>query len=77
MISLITLYTCTLQIGEPYYIILEVTNNAELTTQSVSKPIIVDIAGPTSGRVIDGTEFKDDLVFHGNPTRIEGKVAWF
>ena len=64
--------TCILQIGQPYYVILEVTNNAELTTQTVSKPIIVDIAGPTAGRVIDGTDFKHDLVFHGDPTRFEG-----
>ena len=65
-------YTCILQIGLPYYIILEVTNNAGLTTQTVSKPIIVDINGPTAGRVVDGTDFKHDLRFHGNPTAVEG-----
>ena len=61
-----------LQIGQPYYVILEVINNAKLTTQTVSKPIIVDIVGPTSGRVIDGTDFKHDLVFHGDASKFEG-----
>ena len=61
-----------LQIGQPYYIILEMTNNAELITQIVSKPIIVDIVGPTAGRVIDGTDFKHDLIFHGDANKFEG-----
>ena len=63
-----------LQQGQPYYIVLSAKNHAGLIVQTVSKPIVTDIVGPTKGRVVDGTDFVHDITFQGNPNRVEGDV---
>ena len=58
----------------PYFVVLEATNNAELTTRAISKPIIVDILGPHAGRVVDGSLYQEDLLYQGQASMVEGQA---
>ena len=40
----------------------------------MSKPVIVDILGPTAGRVVDGSLYEEDLLYQGQASMVEGQV---
>ena len=67
--------TCTIshfQFDMPYFVTLHITNGAELTLEVLSKPILVDMIGPSPGLVIDGLDLHDDKTFLSSTTEVSG-----
>ncbi|VDI54125.1 Hypothetical predicted protein [Mytilus galloprovincialis] len=61
-----------LQENIPYIIKLMATNHAGQFVSTESAPILYDSSKPTSGHVVDGTDFVDDRVWFGSSTIVTG-----
>ena len=58
----------------PYIVKLRATNNARLTVDTVSSPILYDATEPTSGHVVDGIDFLNDRVWFGSASTVTGNL---
>lgn len=58
----------------PHYVYLRVTNRAGLKVTIISSPVLFDMSQPIPGRVSDGDNFLDDLVWTGNQNSIKGDI---
>ncbi|KAL5015119.1 hypothetical protein ScPMuIL_009389 [Solemya velum] len=58
----------------PHYVYLRVTNWAGLTVTKTSSPVLYDLSEPTPGRVVDGDNFLDDVVWSGEPDVVKGVI---
>ena len=65
-----------LQMDVPYYVKLRVTNNARLSILEISSPILYDNSSPSAGRVVDGRDFANDVVWFGSTSTVTGIVSW-
>ncbi|XP_072034301.1 uncharacterized protein [Amphiura filiformis] len=58
--------------NQPYYVELEITNNAGSRNSTMSPPILLDNNVPSAGKVVDGVDFKFDKQFQGDTIQISG-----
>ncbi|KAL5014713.1 hypothetical protein ScPMuIL_008983 [Solemya velum] len=58
----------------PHYVYLRVTNWAGLTVTRTSSPVLYDPSEPTPGKVVDGDNFRDDVVWSGEPDLVKGVI---
>ncbi|ESO82597.1 hypothetical protein LOTGIDRAFT_236952 [Lottia gigantea] len=65
-----------LQPSRPYIVHLEVENNAGLKIKAETAPVIYDTTKPTGGHVVDGTNFRQDVVWINSLSTVTGSVLY-
>ena len=63
----------SIQPNVPYFVKLRVTNSAGGSITVVSSPFLIDYTKPVPGVVVDGTDFRQDVLWFGNPHEIQGR----
>ena len=56
----------------PYLVELRIYNNAGLISHSQTSPVLFDNTRPSAGKVVEGINFRDDVVWWGETSSIEG-----
>ncbi|KAL5015141.1 hypothetical protein ScPMuIL_009411 [Solemya velum] len=58
----------------PHHVHLRVSNWAGLSVTETSAPVLYDPSEPTQGRVVDGDNFQDDLLWLGQQHSVKGVI---
>lgn len=66
-----------LQNSVVYQITIQAINRAKLITTAETSPIVFDDTVPTAGRVSEGSEFTNDLVWWGFTDHMQGMSFCF
>ena len=59
----------------PYFVKLVVKNGAGLMIADITEPVLLDTSVPVAGSVVEGTDFKEDVIWWGSTTEFKGKYC--
>lgn len=57
----------------PYIVKITITNNARLKIEDKTLPVLFDSSTPYPGKVVEGKDFKNDIVWLGTSDKVQGK----
>lgn len=69
-------YTLLYQANTAYRVTITAANGAGLTQSAETSPVVFDNSLPQAGRVTEGTDFTDDLVWWGYTDFVKGMLRF-
>ena len=59
--------------NKPYIVKLQVMNQAGLSNEDETSPILFDDSKPLAGKVVEGLNYRSDVVFWGATDKVQGR----
>ena len=62
-----------LSANKPYIVKLQVINQAGLSGKDETSPVLFDDSMPLAGKVVEGIDYRNDVVFWGATDHVQGR----